>query len=96
MQPAMAKPSACTGDGPARPELSSVIDVLSLVPESMRSPTQVRSMTVGGLAMSGIVIPPAVSSYRTPATGDEGLGKIGFFETSDVMAIQASGRTTSR
>ena len=31
MQPASAKPSACTGDGPSTPALSSVIDALPLV-----------------------------------------------------------------
>src|SRR4051795_3560127 len=55
MQPASANASACTGDGPATPALSSVIDAGPLVPERIRLPVQVRSTTVGGLATSGIV-----------------------------------------
>src|SRR3954451_11634069 len=54
MQPAIAKPSACTGDGPAAPALSIVIDVLWLVPENFRSPIQVRSTTVGGFDTQGL------------------------------------------
>src|SRR5881628_1886764 len=55
MQPASANASACTGDGPATPALSSVIEAGPLVPERIRLPVHVRSTTVGGLATSGIV-----------------------------------------
>ena len=48
MHPPSANASACTGDGPATPALSSVIDARSLVPENLRWQIQVRSRTVGG------------------------------------------------
>jgi hypothetical protein len=48
MQPASAIPSACTGDGPARPALSIVSAASPLVAENLSSPIQLRSTTVGG------------------------------------------------
>lgn len=52
MHPAIANPSACTGDGPVMPLLSKVIDALSLLPENFRSPIHERSTIVGGFALT--------------------------------------------
>ena len=49
MQPASAKASACTGEGPAALSPSIVIAVAPDTPANFRSPIQVRSATVGGL-----------------------------------------------
>jgi hypothetical protein len=54
MHPASANASACTGEGPATPALSSVIEALPLVPERTSAPVQVRSTTVGALATTGL------------------------------------------
>src|SRR5689334_21732310 len=50
MQPVNANASAWTGDGPATPALSRVIDALPLVPENFSSPIHSRSTMVGGFA----------------------------------------------
>src|SRR4051812_42966404 len=102
MQPASAKASAWTGDGPTMPALSRVIELLSLVPESTSSPVHSRSTTVGGFATTGLYARMGRCScgvYRTAeprATGAAGRGKIGLLVTADLIAIHANGRTTSR
>ena len=97
MQPASAKPSACTGDGPATPALSSVIDALSLVPASTRSPAPGQIDDRRWLGHDGIVARAdrrtqsrgaALPVYRAAeprATGAAGGGNIGLLETSDLM-----------
>src|SRR3954453_4516732 len=92
MQPASANASACTGDGPATPALSSVIDADPLVPERIRLPVQVRSTTVGGLATSGIVAchvqmePPRSRSTQTKT------GISPFFASFPVPSYRAAER----
>jgi hypothetical protein len=49
MQDVSAAANDWTGDGPASPALSIVIDALSIVAENFNSPIHVRSTTVGGL-----------------------------------------------
>src|SRR5262245_23385565 len=50
MHPASANTSACTGDGPAVLSPSIVMEVVAETAWNLRSPSQVRSATTGGLA----------------------------------------------
>ena len=96
MQPASAKASVCTGDGPATPALSRTIDAWLLVPENLRSPIQVRSRVIGGL---GTAYRAAECECRAGASGRlGGTGGVntGRFENTALISSQPIGRMTSR
>src|SRR5206468_5368296 len=110
MQPASAKPRACTGEGPATPAPSSIIDAVPLAPENLRSPTHVRSTTVGGFRTPGIVTVPGAPGYRAaecPAGASTiggldisgppaGRWKTGRPEKTALISNQPSGRITRK
>src|SRR5260370_39857608 len=70
MHPASAAASVSTGENPAVPALSSVLVVLLVFAENLRSPIQKRSMTDGGFPLTPLSWPRDASptTYLEPAS----------------------------
>src|SRR6185436_12993015 len=56
MQPARARASDCTGDGPARPSESTTTGACPAWPRKRRPPSQVSSTTTGGLPSAKLAL----------------------------------------
>src|SRR6185503_16963283 len=56
MQPARARASDCTGDGPARPSESTTTGAWPAWPRKRRSPSHVSSTSTGGLLSANLAL----------------------------------------
>lgn len=110
MHPANAAPSACTGESPAMPALSIVVDAVPLTTANFKSPSQDNSTTVGGLPTrrfyrrrcgprwSYAEAESAIDVDWDDGDGGDGTGrrKTGPVENTAFRRNQPSGRITSR